>query len=230
MNNRFWISLPAALLLAACATASGPAMTARRASVESGAGGAQPPIVADAGPRLLIRHADLGVEVEKLDPAEERVTSMARALGGYVENQADRSGGFNDGRRLTVRVPSPQLEAAIDSVERLGRVTSREVGAEDVTDQVVDLDARVTSLRATRDRLRQLLDRSASVADVVTVEKELSRVQAELDSLEARLTQARGQVAMARLSVNLHPKRVLGPVGLAFAGVGWILQKLFIIR
>jgi hypothetical protein len=179
---------------------------------------------------MLVRHADLGVEVEKLAPAEERVTSMTRALGGYVENQAVHSGGFTEGSRLTLRVPAPQLDAAVDSVSRLGRVTSRTMGAEDVTDQVVDLDARVTSLRATRDRLRQLLDRSASVVDVIAVEKELARVQADLDSLEARLTQARGQVAMARLSVNLQPKRVLGPLGLAFAGVGWILQKLFIIR
>ncbi|HEX2780008.1 MAG TPA: DUF4349 domain-containing protein, partial [Gemmatimonadaceae bacterium] len=188
------------------------------------------PTTPAAGPRMLVRHADLTVQVEKPAPAEQRVTELAKSLGGYVESTASHSGGFSEGRRLTVRVPSTALDAAIDSVSRLGRVTARSAGAEDVTDEVVDLDARVTSLRASRDRLRQLLDRASTVTDVVAVEKELARVQGELDSLEARLARARGDVALARLTVSLEPKHVLGPVGLAFAGVGWILQKLFFIR
>lgn len=233
MRIRFMAIIAAAALAAGCANRS---MSAKRGigvdaiTVTGQAPAAAAPATTAAGPRMLVRHADLTVQVEKLEPAEQRVTALAKSLGGYVENAASRSGGFSEGRRVTLRVPSTSLDAAIDSVARLGRVTARSTGAEDVTDEVVDLDARVTSLRASRDRLRQLLDRASSVTDVVAVEKELARVQGELDSLEARLARARGDVALARLTVSLEPKHVLGPLGLALAGVGWIFQKLFFIR
>jgi hypothetical protein len=232
MRKTIAIILAAPLLAAACATGgqSASSRAVLRKEVESGPqpSGAEPTTA--IGERMLVRHAELDVTVDRLDPAEQRVSTMAKALGGYVENAGSHSGALGGGRRLTLRVPSTVLDAAVDSVARLGKVTARSAGAEDVTDQVVDLDARVTSLRASRDRLRQLLDRATTVTDVVSVEKELSRIQAELDSLESRLKQARGEVALARLVVSLQPRHVLGPLGLAFAGVGWVLQKLFFIR
>ena len=208
-------------------TSPAPAATAQKVDVDRAA----PAPGEDPLARLLVRQADIGVEVEKPDAASERVVALAPALGGYVESSGPGGDPIaRDDRRVTLRVPSTTLDAAMDSVARLGHVVSRSRSAEDVTDDVVDLDARVTSLRASRDRLRQLLDRATSVSEVLTVERELARAQAELDSLEARLTRARGEVTLARLSVSLKRRHVLGPLGLALKGIGWVAAKLFIIR
>ena len=208
-------------------TSPTPATATQKADVDHAA----PAPGEDALARLLVRQADIGVEVEKPDAASERVVALAPALGGYVESSGGgRDPITRDDRRVILRVPSTTLDAAMDSVARLGHVVSRSRNAEDVTDDVVDLDARVTSLRASRDRLRQLLDRATSVTEVLTVERELARAQAELDSLEARLTRARGEVSLARLSVDLKRRHVLGPIGLALKGLGWFAAKLFIIR
>jgi hypothetical protein len=180
-----------------------------------------------AAERLLIRHASIAIEVERITGIAQRTAALAVALGGYVERSAESS---QHSVHLVLRIPETRLDAALDSVARMGRVRARQASAEDVTEQIVDLDARVAALRASRDRLRQLLDRAANVTDVVAVEHELARIQGELDSLEGRLKSMRGQVALAELTVDARERIVLGPLGYVVAGLGWVVGKLFVIR
>ncbi|HEX2781454.1 MAG TPA: DUF4349 domain-containing protein, partial [Gemmatimonadaceae bacterium] len=100
--------IAAAVLASGCANRS---MSARKADgvqqviLSDQAAAPASPTTPAAGPRMLVRHAELTVQVEKPAPAEQRVTDLAKSLGGYVESTASHSGGFSEGRRLTVRVP-----------------------------------------------------------------------------------------------------------------------------
>ena len=104
------------------------------------------------------------------------------------------------------------------------------ISRRDRRDDAQDLDARVLSLRATRDRLRQLLERATSVSDIAAVEAQLSRVQQDLDSLEGRLKALRTDVALSAVTVDLDRRHVLGPLGLVAAGLAWVVEKLFVLR
>ena len=177
--------------------------------------------------RLLIRKASMLLEVENPELVARRVATMTASLGGYIEQSRESSGG---GVHIKVRVPAGALEEAMDSVATMGRVEKRQISADDVTEQVVDLGARIATRRVIRDRLRALLERASSIEDVITVERELARVQGELDVLERRLEYLRGSSAMAELSVDARRKRVLGPLGLVAVGLGWLVEKAFIIR
>jgi hypothetical protein len=176
--------------------------------------------------RLLVKRAELSIEVERPADVTPRATALAASTGGYVQSttSAERS------VYMVLRVPAPSLEAVLDSLGRLGHVESRTVSADDVTEQAVDLEARVASLRASRDRLRELQGRATTVAELVAAEGELGRVQGELDSLEGRLKLLRGTVALAQVELRVTQKLVLGPLGVLFAGVGKLLGKLFVIR
>lgn len=177
--------------------------------------------------RQLIRRGYLGVAVEDLAPAQARLERAIAATGAMVSRAE-----FKEAARAeyVLRVPPDQLEPLMDSVATLGEVDSRTVSAEDVTEAVVDAEARLAALRASRDRLTQLLERAGSVQDVISVERELARVQAEIESLDARLQAMKGQVAMSELSVHLRRKPVLGPLGLLFTGALAVVEKLFIWR
>ena len=189
---------------------------------------AQSPIGQASFARLLVRRATMQLQDVK-DPqvVARRVSAITTALGGYIEQSRESSGG---GVHIKVRVPAAALEEAMDSVATLGHVEKRQISADDVTEQVVDLEARVATRRAVRDRLRSLLERAGSIPDVISVERELARVQGELDVLERRLEYLRGSTSMAELSVDAARKRILGPLGLLAVGTGWVLQKLFIIK
>lgn len=176
---------------------------------------------------MLIRKAGMQLEVENTLGISTRVGDVVARLGGYVERSRESSAG---GVEMTVRVPEPALEEAMESVSKLGHVIRRDISADDVTERVVDLTARAGTLRAIRDRLRSLLERASSINEIITVEQELARVQAELDSIERRLEYLRGSASLAELSVEAHRKRVLGLIGALVVGTGRLLSKLFVIR
>lgn len=189
-------------------------------------GGSDRWLVAGQQDRLLVRRAQLELEVERPGDLAPRATALATSLGGYVQSTttAERS------VYMVLRVPASSLDAVLDSLGRLGHVESRTVSADDVTEQAIDLEARVASLRSSRDRLRELQGRATTVAELVAAEGELGRVQGELDSLEGRLKLLRGTVALAQVDLRVTQKLVLGPLGVLFAGVGKLLGKLFVIR
>jgi hypothetical protein len=216
----------AVLLLAAtgCATprtAQRPAPNGALTAIRADAAAPEQPT-----PRQIVRRGDMAVLVERVPDARARLERSLGALGGQIAHfdaHEDKSADY------ALRVPADRLGAMMDSVATLGEVRARTISAEDVTDQVIDVEARLGALRASRDRLRQLLDRSASVPDVVSVERELARVQGEVESLEGRLAALRSQVALSELSVHLTRKPILGPVSRVLVGVGQLIGKLFII-
>lgn len=177
--------------------------------------------------RQLIRRGRMAVEVSAVDAARERLEQSTTALGGQVSRATVEE---RERAEYIIRVPPDRLDALMDSIAVLGHVESRSVAVDDVTESVIDVEARLTALRASRDRLRQLFDRATTTQDVITVERELARVQSEIESLEARLSNLRGQVALSELSVSLQQRAVLGPLGVVAVGVGSGLRKLFVWR
>lgn len=177
------------------------------------------------GTRSLIRRGRVDLVVGHIGEAAERIDSLVRSLGGEPEamHLTDRQ------LTMVLRVPGDRLDAAVLALGAIGRVESSSVSTVDVTDRMADMDARLTNLRAVRDRLRQYLDRAGTIPDVLSVERELVRVQSEIDSLEARLAIISGQVAMSELSVRAREEVRLGPLGLLLAGVGNLLQRLFVL-
>ncbi|GAY08960.1 DUF4349 domain-containing protein [Pseudonocardia sp. N23] len=149
--------------------------------------------------RAVIRTATVRIEVA--DPAGTAgdVRAAVTAAGGYVADERSTS------RRsdLTVKVPAAQLDAFVNRVAGLGTVTERSSTARDVTDQLIDTDARVAAQRASVDRVRALLAQANSISEVVAIESELTSRQAALDSLDRRLAGLRSSTELATVDVAL---------------------------
>jgi hypothetical protein len=211
-----------AILLSACATRSGTHSSGQRDffRAESSLQSIEPT-------RMLIWTARLSLEVNDVSEAVAQATSITDDADGYVESKTE-TGERN--ARLTLRVPSGALEPLLDSLEGLGRTTSRRVSSEGVTDQYVDTDARLQTKIALRDRLTALLDRADNVQDILAIERELGRIQADIDSMQARLAALEAKADLATIHLSVDRRRVLGPVGYVFKGAWWTVEKLFVIR
>lgn len=177
--------------------------------------------------RMLIWRAWLSIEVGVVSDAMARVESIAEQSGGYIESKSSSS---EENAQVTLRIPVSSLTSAMESLASMGTLTRRRVSSEDVTEQYVDIDARLQTMVALRDRLRGLLDKAQDVKDILAIEKELTRVQADIDSMQARLKALKGQVDLAAISVSIQRKRILGPVGYVLKGAWWVVEKLFVIR
>jgi hypothetical protein len=174
----------------------------------------------------LVRKGWLELEVAEPPATAARAQTMTARLGGTTQNAT-----VGETRaRLVLRVPEPRLDEALDSLSTLGKVESRRLSADDVTEEVIDLEARVASLSGVRDRLRALLDGASAMSEIMSIERELTRVQAEIDAIEGRLRHLRSRATMAELSLAAHRERKLGPIGAIFAGLGWTLSRLFVYQ
>lgn len=177
--------------------------------------------------RMLIWKASMSIQVWSVSNAVNEAVALAERQGGFVEEKTDRG---EESASLTVRVPAQSFKTALSSLETLGTVTYRNIEGEDVTEQFIDVEARLKNKIVLRDRLKQLLEKANEVKDILAIETELNRVQADIDSMEGRIKSLRGKVEYSTLSLNLERKPILGPLGYLFKGLWWGVEKLFVIR
>ena len=157
-----------------------------------------------AAPGLaVIRTADLQVRVDDVRAAADEAGRLARAAGGGVEGE-ERSGSADGGSAtLSLRVPPKAFDATITQLAALGDERSRRLGSEDVTDQVVDLQARLATQRASVDRVRALLGEAEKLGEVVQIEAELTKRTADLEALQARLESLDARVDLSTITLHL---------------------------
>jgi hypothetical protein len=179
------------------------------------------------GERMLMKTALLNVEVDDVKTAAAQAVVLIKDAGGYVENSSVRG---EKSASLTLRVPSDRLDAVLDGLAGLGRELDRKVAAQDVTEIVLDLEAKLKNKIALRDRLRALLEKATNVNEVLVVEEQLTRIQSEIDSMEGRLKHLKGRVRLSIVTLELRRTRILGPLGYLGKGLVWLVSKLFVIQ
>jgi hypothetical protein len=154
----------------------------------------------------LVKEGVVRVEVEEgaFFQAYERVIDIARRLGGSVTASTSRTAG--DGATtgaITVRVPVDTYEDLLVRVARIGRVVAQDVATEDVTSQVVDLEARLRHLRAQESFYLGLLDEARSVQDAIAVQHQVDEIQQRVEQLQARRDNLTDRAAFSTLTVEL---------------------------
>jgi hypothetical protein len=165
----------------------------------SGATEAQPIVLLDPSTREIIYTVDMTVEVDDVADAVRRAAALAASSGGFVA--AETSEG-DESASLTLRVPTETHSDIVARLEGFGEVQNRYRTAEDVTEEVVDVEARITSQRRSIERIRALLDEAADIDDVVRIESELAARETELDSLLRRQEELAKLTALATVSVT----------------------------
>jgi hypothetical protein len=186
----------------------------RAADAGDGGGGGDGAAQADgtaATDRSIIRTGEVRVRVENYETARTNLTAAVEARGGYVSDSTrrvnDRGGASWTAGRVVLRVPAENFSDAMTAVESEGRVLESSTSTRDVTDQVVDLQARLDNLRAERERLRELYQRANDTEDVLAVERRLSEVQTEVEQTEARLQNIQRRVAYSTITVEMTEPR-----------------------
>jgi Domain of unknown function (DUF4349) len=159
----------------------------------------------DVGSRLIVRTGQASIEVDSLETAMAQLRRIAQRTGGFVADASVQSG-RNQLRSATLelKVPASRFDDLTQALEPLGRLQFVNVAAEDVSEEFVDLSARVANSRRLEDRLVELLrTRTGKLQDVLTVERELARVREEIERMEGRMRFLKTSAQLSTLSVNL---------------------------
>jgi hypothetical protein len=151
--------------------------------------------------RDVVRTGTMQVTVDEIETAANEVRALATEADGFVADEQVRA--VDDTVDVTVRVPADAFEDVRAGVAELGDVTEQDVQAQDVTAEMVDVESRITSLRASVDRVRGLLGEAGDVAQLALVEGELASRETELEALLGQQRVLADQVALATLTVHL---------------------------
>jgi hypothetical protein len=194
-----------------------------------------------AADRLVIRNKTLRVEVAAVTAAIDKIRAMAKRDGADItemqvatssdelvyrpmaEGDAASQNSVALQAYVTVRVPAEKYAAFVDEAAKLGRVLWQGENTSDVTQQHVDLSARLTNLRAQEARLREFFAKAKNVTEMLQIEAELSRVRGDIESMAAQVAYLERQASMATVNIELaEPKALVRPTG-----TDWGVAKAF---
>ncbi|MBY6277627.1 DUF4349 domain-containing protein [Symbiobacterium thermophilum] len=162
--------------------------------------------------RKIIQNAEVELSVRDVDEALTSITDALTRSGGYVqENRV--TGTREQGRRvaMTLRVPAGNFDPLLDLLRELGEVQSLRQWTNDVTEEYLDLEARIETGEAHLAQLNRLYERSGTISEMIELEREIARVTAELESLKGRYNFLANQVAFSTVSVSMYEPGVPAP-------------------
>ena len=184
----------------------------------SASGGAAAPAAGEPGQaqqfdRMVIKNAEVTLQVESVREAETAVRAKVQALGGYVVRAENSGSDENLTARITFRVPVQRFDESLVGVQGLAKkVLNRAVSGDDVTEQFVDLQSRLRNLEATRDRLLTFLEKAATVEEALKVNESLSQVQGEVEQVRGRMEYLKQSAALSTVTVSLVPVPAIAPI------------------
>jgi hypothetical protein len=181
--------------------------------------------------RMVIRTAQLTVQVQDVESALAHARAVASQAGGFVSASNTHVERVDDQDRmvadLTLQVRSDSADSAMSDLRALGKVTSETSGSQDVTDEYVDLDSNLRNLQASETAILKLMDKATQISDVLSLQRELTNVRGQIERIQGRKKYLERRTDMATITLALRlppatPSAVTGgawdPVAAAVRG------------
>lgn len=172
----------------------------------------------EAQERLIIRTGDLRIVVEDTEASLAAIGDLANQLEGWVVSTNVYQVGEAKEGSITIRVPSTQFDAAMAQIKAMAlEVDGETTLGQDVTEEYVDLSARLQNLEVTAERVRNFLDSAQDVEEALAVNAELSRLEGEIEAMKGRLQYLSQSAAFSSITVGVTPDILFQPIEIA----GW---------
>ena len=212
--NKLKFSLPLLILGLMAASACAPALMPPAA--------APPKEIVDEGQypealpgeaaveRKIVKTGNISLEVEDVAKAMDEVAEVADELGGYVvsSHKYERKKGISGS--VTIRVPADRFDEAFERLRQLAiNVPQESTEARDVTEEYVDLQARLRNLEATEAQYLALLEKATTVEEMLKVQQALSNVREEIERIEGRMKYLERTSDMSLIEVSLEETKAL---------------------
>ena len=154
--------------------------------------------------RQLIVESWISIEVTNIDATVRQVEALAAQSGGWVESAEVYGEAGYRSATVRIRVPADRLNNGLDSLRAMGRVTDEGVSSTDVTERLIDNQARLTAWYAQEERLVTLLENAPTVEDIIQIEQRIAEVRSDIEHVEATQRDLTGRVATSLITVNLR--------------------------
>jgi hypothetical protein len=170
--------------------------------------------------RMIVRTGDMSLVVEDISQTVEDITQMSLAFGGYVVSSYIRGEEEDMKGWMSFRVPDDKFETALEELRDMAvKVESEQTYSQDVTEEYIDLQARLTNAEATEQQYLALLDKAEEIEDILDIYDYLSRIRSEIEQLKGRIQYLEQTTSTSLIEVSLEPEE-------AVVGDGWSAMEV----
>jgi hypothetical protein len=229
MNKKSFLYLSLVVLsvlaVVGCASRAVPAVSEQTVMVEEAPSGErdadayqyarQSNVIGLPQERMIIRTVDMELIVQDTAASLESVHALVAEFDGYIASSQSWHEEDVLAAQLTIRVPEADLETVIERLHTLGRVESENQSGEDVTDQYVNLEARLKNLELAEQELQELLEtrqETGKTEDILEVYRELVNIRGQIEQIKGQMQNLENLTALATISLTLTPDALTQPV------------------
>ena len=155
--------------------------------------------------RKIITSGDVSIEVKSVEKAREKIEKIQEQAGGFVSSSSvEDQGRGSKSASVTIRMPAEKFRSVLKKIKKLGKVRDENTEADDVTEEYVDIQARLKNLKREESRFVEILQKANTVEDILKVESELGRVRGEIEVIEGRLRYLNDRISLSTLEISLY--------------------------
>jgi len=158
--------------------------------------------------KKIIKDGRLGLQVDNLQIAKQKIDSLVKVAGGYYANENLKNSDNQSGYELVIRIPVVNFERFVGSAEKgSAKVLYKEIQARDVTEEFVDLSTRINSKRNSLARYNEIMKKANTVKDIIQIEESIRVLQEEIESTEGRLRYLNDCVSYSTLNMTISTEK-----------------------
>ncbi len=170
--------------------------------------------------RKLIKTGYVEFETPDLTATREQIFQAVQQYGGYISSDQEYSYYDTTHQTITIRVPAEHFDSLlIDVTKGVDKLDSKQVSVRDVTEEFLDVKARISTKKELESRYLEILQQATTVEEMLEVERELGTLRADIESLEGRLQYLANQVSLSTLTIDFYQTV---PVGESKVGYGFV--------
>lgn len=156
--------------------------------------------------RKLIRTAEIRFQVENLEQSSKKIEALTQQFSGFITGMYQSNNRYTIHNNLTIRIPADDLDRFLEAIEEESVYTDRkQITAQDVTEEFLDISTRLETKKAVRDRYISILrEKAQSVKDILDAEEKIRVIQEEIESIEGRLKYINNRTALSTVNVELY--------------------------
>jgi hypothetical protein len=161
--------------------------------------------------RKVIQNAEMTIETDTPDEGQQKIGVIAEKHGGFVviseskQNEAVSQNVASKVVNIVVRVPAQSFQETLDEICAVGgRILHRKTSGQDVTEEYIDLEARIRTKKALEAQFLEIMKQARKISDAMEVQTQLAEVRTEIERLEGRRRFLENQSALSTINITLH--------------------------
>jgi hypothetical protein len=177
----------------------------------------------DIPARKVIRNAELDLESESPEQVQQAITTIAESAGGFVvesnQSSSDTQAAVRDIVNMTVRVSAEKFGLVLEEIRKAGgRIVTESVKGQDVTEEFIDVEARLRAKKALEAQVLDIMKRASSIDQAMNVQAQLADVRADIEKIEGRKRFLENQSALSTIKLRIQTPKVFAASSQGFGG------------